>query len=69
MPLPTTIYATPALQRLRLDRHLSQPHLAIVAQVSRQTITNLECGKKARPETVEKLARALGCTFADLLAS
>lgn len=55
--------------RLREQRHrkaLSQDELAKRSRVSRETIIKLEAGRNAWPQTVRKLARALGIKPEDL---
>lgn len=69
MPVPNTLYEAPSLQRRRLASHLSQPKLAQLSQVNRQTISNLEQGKRARPTTLERLATVLCCTVDDLISA
>jgi transcriptional regulator with XRE-family HTH domain len=45
---------------------LSQEELGEKSGVSRTTIIKLEAGRDAWPQTVRKLAAALGCKPADL---
>jgi len=49
------------LKRLRLRRVISRPQLAQRAGLAYSTLANIETGftTHARPETVQKLARAL----------
>ena len=63
----TTLYAIPRLAELRLARFLTQGQLADKANVSRAAISAIEAGKKANPETVKRLAEALGITREELI--
>lgn len=56
----------PRLKALRDKRALSQQELADRSGVSRTTILKLEGGRNAWPQTVRKLARALGVDPAEL---
>jgi transcriptional regulator with XRE-family HTH domain len=56
----------PRLREQRHRRALSQEELAKRARVSRTTIIKLEAGRDAWPQTVRKLARALGVKPEDL---
>jgi len=54
------------VRRIRLERGLSQQHLAELANVNKVTLVHLETGKTSpNVETLEKLAAALGCEIAD----
>jgi transcriptional regulator with XRE-family HTH domain len=62
----------PKLPRLRWYRErqaLSQEELAQAAGVSRVTITRLEGGEDAFPQTARKIAAALGVSPAELMES
>jgi transcriptional regulator with XRE-family HTH domain len=63
-----TDWLVPSLYLYRRDRALSLRELAARAGVSQNTIFRLEHGAIAHPSTVRKLAAALGCEPADLLA-
>jgi len=54
------------LREQRLNHAMSQQKLADKSGVSRTTIMKLEAGREAWPQTVGKLARALGVRPADL---
>ena len=57
------------MRALRRDRHLTLDELSRRSGVSRRMITMLEAGEtNASLGTLDKLARALGCAFADLVA-
>jgi transcriptional regulator with XRE-family HTH domain len=56
----------PRLRSVRLQVALSQEELAARSGVSRTTIIKLEAGREAWPQTVRKLAAALGVKPADL---
>jgi transcriptional regulator with XRE-family HTH domain len=56
----------PRLQAQRHRRAFSQQELADRSGVSRTTIIKLEGGRDAWPQTVRKLARALGVKPEDL---
>ncbi len=68
--VPTSPHIGPQLARLRRRRALTQDELAASAVVSVDVVRRLEQGKRtsARLSTLDSLARALGCTTADLLA-
>ena len=56
------------IRTLRQDRHLTLDELSQRSGVSRRMITMLEGGEtNASLGTLDKLARALGCAFADLV--
>ena len=57
------------VKRLRKDKGLSQEKLARLANVSNNTVTNIEAGKNKNPTTVtiKKLARALDVPIEKLL--
>lgn len=56
------------VRALRLDRHLTLDELSQRSGVSRRMITMLEGGEtNASLGTLDKLARALGCAFAELV--
>ena len=47
----------------RKEKHITQEKLAEMIGVSLQTVSNIECGKKAaRPENIAKICRALEST-------
>lgn len=50
----------PHLRHFREMRTLSQSELGQRAGVSRATVMKLEAGRNAWPQTIRKLARALG---------
>lgn len=54
-------YRPSRLRHLRKTAALTQEELADRAGLKRLTITRLENGGEARPPTVRRLARALGC--------
>ncbi|MDD5093595.1 MAG: helix-turn-helix transcriptional regulator [Dehalococcoidia bacterium] len=50
----------PKLEKLRLDRLLTQEQLAKLAGINRATVSRIELGAiKPRPLTIRKLAKAL----------
>lgn len=58
------------VRALRLERRLTLDELSARSQVSRRMITMLEAGgTNASLGTLDKLARALGCDFATLVAA
>jgi DNA-binding XRE family transcriptional regulator len=63
----TTLYQIPRLNELRLAAFMTQGELADKSKVSRTSISAIEMGKKANPETVQKLAEALGMTREELI--
>jgi transcriptional regulator with XRE-family HTH domain len=58
------------LRQLREEAQLSQYKLALRAGLQPATVGYLERDERSNPQldTLEKLAAALGCTVADLLA-
>jgi transcriptional regulator with XRE-family HTH domain len=58
------------LRQLRQEAQLSQYKLALRAGLQPATVGYLERDERSNPQldTLEKLASALGCTVADLLA-
>jgi transcriptional regulator with XRE-family HTH domain len=58
----------PSLVVWRNHRAYSQADLGKRAKVSASTINRIEQGYPARPSTLRKLARALRCQPADLMA-
>jgi len=62
--------AMPALARLRGARGLSQRQLAQRADLTVETVSDIERGATARPypSTIRKLARALEMDFDELAA-
>lgn len=61
--LPTTV------KKLRKQRKLSQEKLARLANVSNNTIVNIEAGKQKNPtiETLKNISNALGVAIEELL--
>jgi len=57
------------IKRLREKLGLSQEKLARLADVSNNTIVNIESGKQQNPtvETIKKIANALGVSIEDLV--
>jgi DNA-binding XRE family transcriptional regulator len=57
------------IKKLREKKGLSQEKLARLADVSNNTIVNIESGKQTNPtiETVSKIAKALDAKIEDLL--
>jgi transcriptional regulator with XRE-family HTH domain len=57
------------IKHLREKKGLSQEKLARIADVSNNTIVNIESGKQKNPtiETVSKIAKALGVAIEELL--
>lgn len=52
------------LRELRIEKNLSIKELHEITGISCSTITNLEKGRqKATPIIINKLAKALGCSF------
>jgi DNA-binding XRE family transcriptional regulator len=64
---PTTLYLLPRLAELRKAQFMTQSDLATKAGLSKTAITALETGKRAKPETVKKLAEALGISREELV--
>lgn len=58
------------IKRLREKLGLSQEKLARLADVSNNTIINIEAGKQQNPtvETISKIAKALGVSIDELLS-
>jgi transcriptional regulator with XRE-family HTH domain len=58
-----------ALRRKRLEQNLSQERLADLAEMGRSHVNRIETGEiyRPEPETIDKLAAALGITTDDLL--
>lgn len=58
------------IRQLRENKGLSQEKLARLADVSNNTIVNIESGKQTNPtiETVSKIAKALDVTIEELLS-
>lgn len=50
-----------------IDKDLNVRELAEVCGISRVTVSNVKCGKSCSKETVEKIARGLGCNVENLL--
>ncbi|TWP23192.1 XRE family transcriptional regulator [TM7 phylum sp. oral taxon 349] len=57
------------IKKLREKKGLSQEKLARLADVSNNTIVNIESGKQTNPtiETVSKIAKALDVSIEELL--
>jgi transcriptional regulator with XRE-family HTH domain len=56
------------LRATRMSRHLTQEQLSMLSGVSRESIYRLEAGRRgAMPETLSKLAFALGVPPEDLI--
>lgn len=55
------------LKTARINAGLSQAGLSRKAGLGRGTVSKLENGRGTRPETLGKIADALGCKLADLL--
>jgi transcriptional regulator with XRE-family HTH domain len=61
-------YDRAVLRRKRIEAGLSQVRLATVTGLSTSLISALECGESgASPESLAAIAKALGCTVADLM--
>ncbi len=57
------------IKEIRLAQQIGQRELARLVGVSAPFMHDLECGNRnAKPETMQKIANALGCTVADLKA-
>lgn len=56
----------PYLQKIQDQMLLSDSRLAKLANLSRHTVRGIKAGQDARPETIEKLATALGVLPEDL---
>jgi DNA-binding XRE family transcriptional regulator len=68
MPVPRLPLDLARLKTLRLRAALSQRELAQRAGIAESTYRGIELGQHdARPSTVRKLARALGCQPTDLM--
>lgn len=59
------------IRKLRQEKGISQDKLSKLANLSLNTIVNIELGKNPNPtiETLEKIAKALGVSIEDLLKS
>jgi transcriptional regulator with XRE-family HTH domain len=57
------------VKKLREEKGLSQEKLARLADVSNNTIVNIEAGKQLNPtiETLMKITKALGVSVEDLI--
>lgn len=57
------------IRKLKEETGLSQEKLARLADVSNNTIVNIEAGKQKNPtiETIRKIAKALGVSLEELL--
>jgi transcriptional regulator with XRE-family HTH domain len=67
MATRTTLYQIPRLAEIRRAQFLTQGKLADKAKVSRASISAIESGKSATPETVQALATALGISREELV--
>ena len=58
------------IKHLREKKGLSQEKLARIADVSNNTIVNIESGKQKNPtiETVSKIAKAFGVAIEELIS-
>lgn len=56
-----------AMQRLRMERAMSQADLADVAGVRQATVSNAENGRNVRYATILAIAGALGVEVASLI--
>lgn len=61
-------WVVPNLYRLRRAQALTQQELANRAGLNLVTINRLERGYTARPQTIRKIAEALGVTPGELMA-
>lgn len=50
-----------------IDKNVNVQELASVCGISRVTASNVKCGKSCSKETVQKIAKGLGCKLTDLL--
>ena len=57
------------IKRLRQGKNISQDRLSKLADLSLNTIVNVEAGNNPNPtiETIEKIAKALGVSIDELL--
>lgn len=56
------------IRELREERNMMQKDLAIAAEISRPYLHDLEHNRRgARPETLERIAKALGVKVKDLM--
>jgi len=56
------------LRRKRVEAGLNQVDLALETGIGQSHISKLECGaSNSTPRSLARIARALGCTIADLL--
>ena len=65
--MPRALVKLPGLSVLRTRALLTQSQLAERAHVHVMTVSDIECGKSARPATVVKIARALNIEPSELL--
>lgn len=57
------------IRTIREEKRISQIKLAADAGISQPFLYDLERGNRnAKPETMERIAAALGCTVEDLIA-
>lgn len=62
------VIETSTIRRIRLDRRMTQKELADACGLSQPYIVDLERGARgAKPETLERIAAALGVTVPELL--
>lgn len=56
------------IKELRISKRISQVELANLANVSQPYLFDLENNRRgAKPETLMRIAKALGCTVDDLI--
>lgn len=55
------------LWKLLIDRDMKKKDLAEMANISSYTINKLNRGDNVNTDTLEKICRALGCTFDDIM--
>lgn len=62
-------YNVSKLERRRLEKGWTQTQLAKEASLSRVTVCQILNGRKGSPETIKKLAAALGVELASLVVA
>ncbi|MEK6947352.1 MAG: helix-turn-helix transcriptional regulator [Nanoarchaeota archaeon] len=69
MPNPKSGKLANIVKQLREQKGLSQEKLARIADISNNTITNIEVGNQLNPtiETLKKIAKALEVDVKDLM--
>jgi transcriptional regulator with XRE-family HTH domain len=60
-------YDAVAIKRKRLVKGWSQSRLATFCDIKQSTISYIEAGKTNNPETIKKIADALGLNMEDLI--